>query len=510
MKKFLIIVTYIVFLISLITIFNVNTQVSGYLHNGYFATYSPVDFKYIILSFVLSILFIFLIKYLKFSKKISIILVITLNILMLIVRIVLVNSFDIAPAGDPNQVFQAVVNLSNGKLGDFLKGGYITIYSHQLGFSVFLLPFVELFGYNFASYYLLNALLIQSANLLISLSFYKKDNPMTILWINVGLNLFLPNLFFQFILYSDPISWFLFAIIIYLFTKSDFKSIQLLVFSFIFLFMAVAIKAFSVVLAIAFIILFIFYKRLRSIKLTVLFVLLFSCSLFLPKTLLESSFNSIYKTEVGEYSLPASTWLVVGLSGAGFTPEYANVFASYDNDETLMDIYMSEKLEPLITRLYNPDTLISFLQGKIQFTWTNPDFDSMSYIMPQVWGAELVDFFEDNSLRLGRATADSGPTNEIGNFIYKYMFSIRNIEKVYFMSIVECAIISVILSLRKEKKLEAILYPLIFVGIYLLFLILETQPHYVYVATNILIVYVFSTLQDMLNSFNFPFKKWYS
>lgn len=492
-KKIVNLITTIIFLGLIFTIFYINIHISGYIHNGYYVTYSPSSFKYLYLSFGLLALFLVVNNYLKITKRGFVFLLILINLSALILRIVLINSFDILPTGDSWQIFSSIYDLVfNHSISPFLKGGYIGTYSNQLGFGIFLIPLIKIFGTDFNAYYFLNAFILQASILLLTFAFLKKENYKTSFWINIGLNLLIPNFFYQFIFYSDPLSLLLISVSIYLIVKSKFTTYIEFVALVLMLGLSIIIRAYAIVLIIATLILVIFdFIEVSKLK-KVIFIVLLGLTAFIPQRITENIFNKSYNTTVGEYSLPSSTWIAIGLNGSGFTPEYINYFYSVDYNQDLVKKYIQESISTRYKNLYDLD----FLSSKITYSWSNQDFDSLSYIMPQEWGASLQDFYDDNSLRLGRASGNSGPTNVFGETIYKYLFSIRNIEKVYLLFLLELAVIGAFFNLKKNDK-YSFFAQLIFIGFTLLFIILETQPRYLFIAVNILTLFSFKSLSDI-------------
>lgn len=481
------------FIYFIVNIFYFNTQVSGYIHNGYFATYSSVSIRYVMLSIFGTISVFLVVRLLKLSPKVFIALFIATNAIFFILRIILVNSFNIVPAGDSIQIFISIADLMFKQIDTaFLKGGYISTYGQQLGFSLFLMPLVSFFQDKFALYYVVNAGLLQASMLLLSFAFMKKDHYKSLFWISLGLNLFIPNLFYQFILYSDPVALLFISLSLFAFMKFEFNHYAKILATISILSIAIVIRAYAIVPIIAMIVFLVLgFKKIEILK-KLVFILMLIMTMFLPQKIVEFVFNSLYDTTIGEYSLPSITWLAIGLQGSGFTPEFINHFSSIDFNQSEMTEYLNNSIRVSSANLMHSE----FWNNKISYAWTNQDFDAMSYIMPNQWGANLDDFYKDNSIRLGRASGDSAPTNDVGEWIYTYLFSIRNYEKVFLLMILELSMVSLILNIRKKDN-NHLLLELVFIGFSLLFILLETQPRYLLVAINILIVYAFYAVSTM-------------
>lgn len=499
-KKIIIFVTLIFFVSIISIIFYLNFNESGYLHNGYFETYSPTDIKFVLNSFVFTFILLVLFKYVNFYKKTIIILSITLNIIIFGIRIALIHSFNVIPAGDMIQVFISIFNfLINNDLYHFMEGGYITTYAHQLTYSIIMMPFVSLFKEYFNGYYFINAFILQISIFLLSISFSNKCF-LRFFWINLALNLFIPNIFFQFIFYSDPFGFFFISLTLYFLNKSQLSNDTWLYFALLFASISLVTRSSSIVISIAILIIIIFYSHFKVMN-KIFFSFILVLSMMFSQTIVEKTFNLFAKTEVGEYSLPMSTWIALGLQG-GFNDKYINYFSYNGHSEENTNVIVWEDINNSLDSLKNLNNLNTYIFQSLRYSWTNPDFDSLSFIMPQKWGASLSDFYNDNSIRLGRASANSGPTNEFGNFIYDYLFSFRNYEKIFLFSVLELSLLSLFF-LRKqlfEWKVQFLMLALI--GYSLIFLIVEKQPRFLFSSINLLIVFAFYILPEKLYNSN--------
>lgn len=499
-KKIIFYISILCFVAIISTVFALNFEESNYIHNGYYSTYSPTDLKYFLYSLIFTSVFIFLFKYLKLNKKLIFIFLLIFNILIFILRLIIINSFFVVPAGDSIQLFLSVLNfIVRNNPYDFMEGGYVTTYSYQLMYSITMMPLVSMFKETFSAYFIVNAILIQTSLLLLAFSF-SRNNQLKLFWINIGLNLFIPNIFYQFILYSDPFGLFFISLSIFVLSKSKLKNVTLLLLLLMLISIAMGVRTYAIVISIGILIVFILYSKLELLK-SIIFIISLSFLMFFNQTIIENVFNLFYHTEVGQYSMPSSYSIALGLQG-GFNPKYINYFAYNGHNEIETNIIIWDDIYQSIDNMNSYDKIKSHIVNSLRYSWTNPDFDAMSYIMPQVWNASLSEFLDDNSIRLGRASSDTRPVNNFGEIIYEYLFSIRNIEKIFIFTILELSLISLIYFKKYLDDWRALFLLLTIVGFSLLFMIVEKQPRYLYVAVNLLIVFAFYILPESLQKSN--------
>lgn len=212
-------------------------------------------------------------------------------------------------------------------------------------------------------------------------------------------------------------------------------------------------------------------------------------------SILTRVYNHFTDWKIGENDLPFSTNIAIGLQGIGFTNEYINYFSWNNNDTEKLSLYIDQKIKNRLNELQDPNALFPFIYDKFLYSWSDQDFDSMNFIMPFKSEVTLNDFEVDNSIRVGRASPDTHSTTNLGDFLVKNVFLIRNIEKVYLLTLLFLALYNSIKTI-KRRNLHSLLLELFVIGTTLAFIIVETQPRYLLYTMVILIVYTGLTMSN--------------
>lgn len=465
---------HVVYIALIVIIIYLNIKTTTYIFNGWYVFYNETLFKFIFIALLLSVLILSLYKKINFSNKIYEKIFIIIFVLTLILRILLVFSFKLGPAGDAWAYFASGLDLISGKIDSFYVGGYISNFPYQLGGFSFWLPFFYLFKDNFIGYYIINIFLLHFSLLFFVLFVRNLTNYKTGFFASLLLFLFVPNYFYQFLIYNETVGLFVFSIILYILSRNDIKNVKTQILLYLFLIIGVIVRENLLVLLIAVIITIILKKgfKLDNIAKILLLIFIVFSNLFLIKI-----YDSILETNIASNSMPKEVTLAIGLTSAGYTNKYINFFSNSGNDKAATKELIQNDIKTLLYRYRDINRMKNFIEMKLVYSWTDQDFDSMNYILPFNYEKSSNDFINNNDIRYGRAAYFSSPQNEFGNTIYEYMFTIRNFEKIFLFLVL---IISLFGSLKNFFALDEniLIVEMFIIGTTILFVLVETQPRY--------------------------------
>ncbi len=225
---------------------------------------------------------------------------------------------------------------------------------------------------------------------------------------------------------------------------------------------------------------------------------------------LPSLYSGLLNIEISDTSLPHSQFIGIAFEKASidkespgfYTDKYFNyhIQNKYDSDRT--HAFILEDVSKNIENLIHEGKFFDFQNKKVQILWTDPDFETMNFILPMNYTLTKEDFRENNDLRIGVASEGSKPTNALGAFIIDQMFQIRKLEKVFYLMLLLCAFVSSILNLR-YKNMELIWFQLLGIGFFLFFQFMEIKPRYLLVYMNFLVqhfVYGVAIISEQISS----------
>ncbi len=493
MKNFLCRAENALFSIIVFAILILNIYASVFLIQGYY----PVYFKNHILIFIIS-LCLFLMSYFlfsdcKWSKKRSFYMILAIHAFCLLARIFLNSSFITGPTSDQAALIYSINDLV---LADdytpILQGGYLNVQSHLSSFYYFFYWPMKFFESRYSCYYHFNAVLIQISFLLFSLNAFKLRGQESGLFTAILLNLFIPSYFLDFVIYGDTLSLFFISLVLTIginlkgFWVKGAGIAILLAFAYM-------SRATAVVWFIAACIAVIMFVRSNKRIIGLIGVMIFF--FMLPSSVCTTSLNKKFNAQLPQYSLPSNTWISIGLNYNSNGD--AGLYDSYSLDQLIDSNYDKESVKELnnvrilnaLKTYQDPKELFSFMKNKLCNTWVDPDFETMSYIMPDN-GITVEQFRNDPDLINGIAPGRTHSTNGLGDFIYHHFQMIRIYEKGYiFVILIISFIVSIINVKRKDMDRTSLFMQLNLVGYFLLQLFMETKPRYVLICFIILIVY---------------------
>lgn len=461
------------------------------------ASYWPCLDKNMLIPFIISILLtlalFYIYKKVQISDSAAIITIAIVSIIGIMLRLLLNTSFNTYPASDQWQTLDSLNAIINNKdYGSLDKGHYFSIYPHLL---LLVLPMyipVKLFGYNALSYYNLNAFIIVISFIFIALFISKIVNKKAALFTFIFLNLFIPSYFLDFVIYGDVFSLFFVSLALYV---STFKNAYIsMVLSFLAIGFAYICRSNSIVWAIALAIAFLVFNKISFKSLIVLSISL--VVLFMPKTIINSYYQHKLDINLNECALPTSSWIYTGttynLEGdAGiYNPFGLWTLESVDFNHDEANSIIKEGIKENISNLTNIKDLSLFLKRKIQNTWCDPDFETMSFVMPN--SGYVVDQFVNEGYRIpvGTAPEDTTYTNVLGKFIYNNFVFIRILEKIYMFAILTISLIaSVLRNKRNDFNKYSMFLQLNTIGFFLMQIFMETKPRYVLISFIMMMVY---------------------
>ena len=188
--------------------------------------------------------------------------IVLFNIISLIVKVVIILSFNNSPIADSWDIFNGVNTLLfTSDKGTLYIGNYFAMYPQQLGMVSILSPLAFLFKWDINAYYYFQAFLIQLTIVLLTLCSFKLKGLKVSLVTTILLNLFIPNLFVPFLIYGDLYSYFFIALLytLYLYTKnceSKYTKVLIVFVSLILISLAYLARISTVVFIIAFFIVY--------------------------------------------------------------------------------------------------------------------------------------------------------------------------------------------------------------------------------------------------------------
>lgn len=481
------------FLGIMVSILLGNIFYSLYIFDGWYVTYNSTEIGLFIVACVLSVLIV--VSYRKLNLKVIMYkrLILFIFIMTLLFRLVLSYSFSVSPAGDSWNLFDSVLKLSQNNLEGYHIGSYIGIHTRQLGGATFLLPFVMLFKENFLLYPFANAIILQLTFLFFVLFIQRSTNDKNAFYFSLLFSMFIPNYFYQFMIYSESFGLLGLSLLLFLTTLKRFKSFGIQSVFLLILSFSVMLRENMIIFVIAYAIVVLIYQKTTYKWLYI--ILLLCISLFSNKILM-SIYNQSLDLELGNNALPFSTNIAIGLDGTGYTNEYLFFFSASGNNTKETHAYIMSKIKGHLMDFQNVPYFLNFVKEKFLYSWTDQDFDSLNYIMPFNPTLSIEDLKRDNSIRVGRAGGGSHPTTAFGELIYRYVFRIRDFEKIIYFVFILISIYLELINFKKFTK-EQILLELFVIGTTLSFIIVETQPRYLLFSINVIIIHAIYSLWNL-------------
>lgn len=490
---------YVVSLIIIGLFFFVNFNYTTYTYSSWY----PLVFENSWISSLLKIgLVLMLWLTIHFlSKKLNkvgiLIFIILINVVSIWLKYYVIKSFNNAPVADAWFIFDGtdVLHFTDNP-AYLMKGMYFGMYPEQLGMTTLLWPIAAIVRLNINAYYYSFAWMMQISILMVTYGVYTIRNEQSALWLTLLMNLFIPNLFVVFLIYGDLFSLFFIslAFLYYsLFLHSKNTKYFILHITIILFLLALAFLArvsTNIVLIAIGLVALVWGRQHIRILVTILLVTLV---LIFTYPLNEKLYYH-EKVYLGEYAHPFNSWIRLGMGYSGFdqtTPGFHN----YQVDLDLKDLnYNKEKMSLLnssiiqkqVQTLLNDGKFFDFFYEKIKISWTDPDFEMMTLILPYAGHS-----FEDPRMSSKTELYGSGAFNlsintYLGDWIVSHYYEIRKYEKVIYFGI----LVSIFLSMLK-KKTDPLDYffRIITIGFFLLQLLIEIKSRYVYVYINMMLIY---------------------
>jgi len=492
MRKQLLKIENIIFICILMSIIVLNIYGSIFMLASYWCCLDKNKIVQFIIAIMISCLITFLYRRTTLARYKVIIVFIAINTISLIIRILVCKSFLTYPASDQWQLINALIGMANYNSADALNtGGYLNIYSNNALCYYLYYPFVKLIDTNYQLYYVLNAFLVQISFILLGLFVWKQKGEKASLLSSVVLNLFIPSYFMSFVVYGDIPSLVLISLGLFSFAFIKNSFLKYITLS-LFIGLSYIARATSIVWIVAVLIVILLFEKEKIKK--ALLILLCVITFLLPSAVSKYSIEKEFNVDLDSNSMPVQAWIYIGTGysipgDAGiFNPLPLNTLSetNYNSNETarLLNSAIIENL----TKLKNPKELVLFVKRKIQNTWTDPDFESMGFVMPNS-GYNASDFKNGYRIPVGTGPTETTYKNALGQFVYDNFQSIRNIEKIYLFIILLWLLYSSVLRCKKNKYDAISLFlELNLVGMFFLQLILETKPRYVFVSFVMVIV----------------------
>lgn len=437
----------------------------------------------------------------KLSRKQIIFLIILINVLALLIKFYLVKSFNNLPVADAYYIFDGTDVLHFTDNPAYLeKGMYFGTYPEQLGMVSILYPLAALFRFNMNGYYLTFAVISQVTIMLLTYVSYRVSNIKSALWASLLFNIFLPNISVVFLIYGDLFSFFFLSLALAIHVHFNQKKLNYIAFLMIAVLIAFAYLArlSTNIFIIATIITVILAYRDKIAKIVVTLCL---ASVLLFTYSINEYFYNTEKISLGTYAQPFNTWIRLGTGVSGYdqtTPGFHNNqvevdFADLKYNKEKMYQLNSNIIHEQIDDLIKNKTIYEFLIEKLKVTWTDPDFEMTTLILPYV-GHPIEDpLTESINNPKGSGAFELAPNNAFGEFLVAHYYDFRKFEKIIYFGILLGLLVTFF---KKSRNHYDVFAYLITIGFVLLHLMIEIKSRYVYVYINFMILYV---------SINMPF-----
>lgn len=504
------------FLETAITLFSIlvfgvllcnNLFFDSYIFAGTNPILSDSNVFLIIPALIIFTLPIYLIVKLRVTSKQTLITIVLINFLAVIGRLIIIISFEIVPTADMYRIVLAGVQIFLYKdFTSLFAGGYVNLFSNQLGVITVIAPFFKMFEFNFNAYYYVNLFLIQGSILLLTFSLVKEKKWKEAILATVLLNIFIPNLFSMFIIYGDLFA--LFALSGFVFLQSFNLSNKLLNISLTIILVTISMLArpTSIIWFIAWMFLALLYRnfqKLLEIALSITLALIFIQNL-------PNIYSSVLKIEIPDTSLPNTQFIGIAFEKASidkespgfYSDKYFNFHIQNKLNPSLTNTFIFQDVSKNIHNLIQEGRFFDFQTEKIRILWTDPDFETMNFILPMNYALTKNDFRANNALRVGVASEGSHPKNTLGELLVRGMFQLRRFEKVMYLLMLLGAMIASIVNLKSRDKTLLVLQ-LLGIGFFLFFQFMEIKPRYLLVYMNFLVlhfVYGVAIISEQISS----------
>lgn len=489
-------VVWAIFIIVVLFIIVLNINRSAMMLGERYIYWSYDQWLYFLFGIIFLIITYQLYKLLPktISKKTYIILLVIISILFLLFRIFLTQSFWLELSTDQAMFATQLRKIfTDNDLSPLKVGGYLNYLKHQFQLFILFKWIVNLIGFEYSSlrFYILNCFIITISIANLSYFVYKLRNEKIAVFTLVMLNLFIPINLLVAVVYGDLLQLLFFTICLVIYA-TNIKSITKYILMGCCLSLSYMARPASLIFVIA-LVLLIFFFEAHTLKKKVIYALIILNCFFFPRYLLNQYYISFYNIEEFE-SFPMYTWILNGITynQYGYPGNYNSIpYSVYSstNDMELTNNMSKKIISENLNELKNMKYLYNFLKEKTYFTWTDPDFDTISYYFPNNFGSEdLIEIYKENKVMIGCGLEHIGPLNSFGEYVYENWLMVRRYEKAYYFAILFLALL---VSINKKifANNENILMMMLFVGDFLLQLLLETRPRYVLIYFIVFIVF---------------------
>lgn len=441
-------------------------------------------------------------------RRLSVWMIIIVNLLLLILKFYVVYSFNNYPTIDPYQIFRGVLTLQfTNDIRPLYIGNYFATFPQQLGIVSVLRPLSIFFKDNINLYYYFQALLSQLTVVIFTLTAYRLKGTKVAFFSTVLLNLFIPYLFIAFLFYGDLYAIFFISVAFLLlsYIKPEKSKQRCIIMGIIYLLLSIAYLARLttnvVILAMIFTL---FIVRSMNFKTIILMIILLSI-LVIPMRGLLSLYN-LQDVQLGKYAHPNSTWIRIGLGYGGGNAQFAGVhngntdldFEILAYDPTKMDLYNQDVIKTEVLALVKNNQWIEFFKEKMNIMWTDPDFAISTLILPMKTGKIKQPWKLIQTENYGFGSFELSTNTRFGDWLQENYFKNRSIEKVYYFGLLSSLLL--ILSRRKSNDWPLWFLRISLIGYVLLHLLLEVKSRYVIGYMSILIFIVSLYFGETLES----------
>lgn len=509
MKKTLLFILYLLSSMIAVYLLVINLRYTSLVYSTTYPIYDETSYFSFLLMIPISILILLLVIFVNRinSKRILWTIFILMNIIGLFSKLVYSTSFNNSLMADCWNVIDSANKLLIQDPSITWSGSYLSTYQNQISLALLYSPLAMLFRYHSEHYYLVQAFFIQLSILFITLAIYRKSDLKKAIFVNFLLLMFLPNTWMVYFVYGDVPALFFLSIsfLLYTFVNGKLNPSQITLYIFIYLFLALSyllrtvVGIFIIALAIS-----ILFSKL-TIKRKTVFSLITVTILFLPIKVSETTYQEITDTSLNSYSLPANSYLRIGLSYntwsniPGFydikvAQDFANVYYSNSDMKKVNDIAINERIESLS----NFRSLIDFMNLKFIYLSTDPDFETISNIYPMSLENELDLSINSDSAIYGSGAYDVHSTNDIGQAIQDSFWNIRLFEKAYYLILISLLSFNFI---NIKSKNEFTLQRIFLIGLFLYFALFEIKSRYLWLFINFLIIFLGCIEFDRLSNY---------
>lgn len=383
------------------------------------------------------------------------------------------------PVGDQKIVFDFASVLNEGEYYGFNKGQYLSVYPQQLGLITLLRVFVKVVGdSNYFAFQIMVALLVP----LIPFAGCKivriltQNNPRVELYFELFVLTCFPIYGYTAFVYGDLISipFVFLGAWIYLSCIKEFKVWKLFCVA-LCMGLAVMLKTNMYIVVIAMLIGLLVKIISGSVKKNVLIAIAISIGVLVPSLITKAIYSPHYVENAD--SMPASTWIAMGLSDNNLGPGWYSIYAldmfyrsDYNADSARKEA-MKDIQDSISVFRTNPEFAVDFFSRKMNTQWNTPMYQSINMVNCQLENSQ------------SKIIQDICYRGTIGKLIEKYM-------KVYQLLLYFSILLFMISRWKKENHIEDYVLLIAVFGGFLFTMMWEAKARYVFPYLVMMIPYM--------------------